>query len=95
MRSRPRSLRSVLAALVVLVTMLAVLVSGALVLLTTILHRTTMNASDAVESVLLAEETEIDLLLHERSNDPILKRATERDLRRKLEEARRFVSSED
>src|SRR5687767_6420341 len=60
---KPMSLRSTLAAVTILVIVLAVLVSGALVALTTILHRSTERSAAAAESVHLAEETEVDLLL--------------------------------
>lgn len=89
------SLRSTMAAVTVIVTVLALLVSGALVGLTTALHRATTSSSASVESVRLAEEAEIDLLLHLRARDPLVMRDIEGDLRRKLIEARSFVTTSD
>jgi signal transduction histidine kinase len=92
---RPASLRSTLATLIVVVTALALLVTSALVGLTTILHRTTQDSGASVESVRLAEEAEIDLLLHGRATDALVKADIEGGLRRKLLEARRFVTTRD
>jgi two-component system, OmpR family, sensor histidine kinase MtrB len=94
LRSRTLGLRSVIGGLVALVTLLALLVSAALVFLTSVLHRTTASATIAMESIRLAEEAEIDLLLHARARDPIVKRGVEADLRGRLEEVRRFATSE-
>lgn len=93
--SKRASLRSTMAAAMVIVTVLALLVSGALVTLTTALHRATAASSASVESVRLAGEAEIDLLLHQRARDPLVRRGIEGDLRGKLVEARRFVTNSD
>jgi signal transduction histidine kinase len=84
-----------LAALTTLVTVLALLVSGALVALTTILRQSAVSTGASVESVRLAEEAQIDLLLHERATDPLVKRSLEGDLRQKLSSARQFVTAPD
>jgi signal transduction histidine kinase len=91
----PASLRTILATLTVLATVLALLVAGALVGLTRILHRTTAMSGDAVESVRLAEEAELDLLLHERERDPIARRERANDLRVHLSRAQRYIESPD
>ncbi len=92
---KPLSLRSMLVTLTIVVTLLAVMVSGALVALTTILHRTTVDIGGSVDSVRLAEEAEIDLLLLERVTDPVVKRDIEADLKRKLIDARGSVTSDE
>ncbi len=92
---RPLRLRSTLTALTTLVTALALLVSGALVALTTLLRQSTDNTRASVESVRLAEEAELDLLLHERAGDPLVRRNIEDELRRKLSAAERFVTAND
>ncbi len=93
-RVLPVSLRSILATVMILAAVLAVLVSGALVALTTILHRATVSRGSSVESVRLAEKAEIALLLHERARDGLVKRDIEGDLRSKLLGARQFVMIE-
>ncbi|HEY8946006.1 MAG TPA: histidine kinase dimerization/phospho-acceptor domain-containing protein, partial [Polyangiaceae bacterium] len=86
------SLRSMMVAVTVIVTVLALLTAGALVALTNALHRATTSSAAATHSVRLAQEAEIDLLLHERTGDEIVKRDLEEGLRRKLTEARKFVT---
>jgi signal transduction histidine kinase len=78
----------------VFVTVLAVFLASALVVLTTSLNQTTVEVASSVESVRLAEETQINLLLHERARDTLVKRDIEEEFRRKLDEARRFVTTE-
>src|SRR5690606_5471860 len=92
---RPASLRSTLALATVFGAVLAVLVSGAGVALTSILHHTTIRTGNALRSVRLTEGAEIDLLLHGRALDPIITRDIEGDLRTRLREARRLVVSEE
>src|SRR5262245_21281245 len=91
----PLTLRSILAAMMALVTVLTVLVAGALVILTTSLRDTTIDAGTSVENVRLAENATIDLLLHERATDPVVKRDIEGNLLSKLDEARRFVTTDE
>jgi signal transduction histidine kinase len=79
----------------VLVSVLAVLVAGALITLSTVLHRTTVSSGMSVESVRLAEDVEIDLLMHRRAADALVRRGIEGDLRQKLAEAKRFVTTEE
>lgn len=94
MRGDRRSLRFLLSATTVLVVLLALLSSGALIALTTVIHRSVVGAAAAVESVRLAEEAEVDLLLHARSSDPVVRTAIESDLLRRLNATRRFVTTE-
>ena len=87
------SLRSVLLALIVGITVAAVTVSASLVFLTTALHRTTTIASTSAESVRLAQDSEIDLLLYARAQDNLVRRDFEKKLQGRLSEARRFVTT--
>lgn len=89
------SLRSTLTAVTIVVALLAVIVSGSFVALTTILERTTVSAAASVESVHLAEQAEVDLLLLERSADPLVRAGIEADLRHRLAQATRFVTTDD
>lgn len=89
------SLRSTLARLTTVVAVLAALVAGALVVLTTVIQRNTRSIAEAVESVRLVEDAAIDLLLHERARDPLVRHDLETDLDRKLREAREYVATPD
>lgn len=93
MATRGLSLRLILAVLTSVVVLLALVVSGTLVALTTLLHRTTSSAATSVESVRVAHEAEIDLLLHVRTGDALLQRNLEERIRTKLVDARRLVTS--
>ena len=84
-----------MASVTIIVTILALVVSSALVLLTTALHRTTTSSAASVESVRLAEEAEIDLLLYQRAADPIVQREIETLLSRRLTEARGYLTSDE
>lgn len=92
-RARELSLRSSLAAVTVVIAMLALLVSGALVGLTSALHQTTSNAASSAENVRLAQEAEIDLLLHDRAGDALVRRDLEERIVGRLAGARGFVTS--
>ncbi len=87
------SLRMTLAWTTGLVVLVGLVVSGCLILLTTILHRTTSNAAVSVESVRLAEEAQVDVLMVPRAVDGVVLGEIEADLRRKLVDMRRFVST--
>lgn len=93
MSSQPRKLRSVLAMITVTVTLLSLLAAGAFVLLTTVLHRTTTMVGASVERVYLIERAELDLLLHARSRDELVKRRLEGSVREKLVAARDLVGT--
>lgn len=83
-----------LVTLTILVTVLAAIVTGALVVLTTSLHTATQSIGASVQGVYFAEEAQIELLLYERANDALVKRDIEGDLRRNLAQARRFVTTD-
>lgn len=87
------SLRTTFALATILVTTLCLVVAGALIVLTTMLQRTTNEAVAAVETLRLTEEAEIDLLLLARSTDRILRHDLEVGLRKKLASARGLVTS--
>jgi two-component system, OmpR family, sensor histidine kinase MtrB len=90
---RRLSLKSMLAITTGAIAALALIAVGALVWLTTVLHRTTATAAAAVESVYLLEEVEIDLLLHGNAPTPLIARDLESSLREKLAAARAYVGS--
>jgi len=78
------------------VTVIAVLALGAaisLAVLTTYLHRTTVELETGLQSVRLAEEMQIDLLTYIQTRDPFLRTRVESDLRRKLHEARQYAGT--
>jgi two-component system sensor histidine kinase MtrB len=95
MKPRAHKLSGILAVIAAVVTGLAVIASGALIILTTYLHRTTMVMASTVESVRLAEEAAIDLLLHQRVTDSIVKLNIEGDLQRRLTSAREYVTTDE
>lgn len=70
---------------------LMLLVAFALVRLTSYQHQISRTLAASVESVVLAEEAEIDLLLLERAKDPILREDLRLSLRRKVESAGGFA----
>lgn len=94
-KTRVHKLSGILAAITVVVTSLAVIASGALMVLTTYLHRTSTILAASVESIRLAEEAEIDLLLHQRTTDRILKLSIESELQHRLTSARRYAATDE
>lgn len=95
-QTRSRSLRNVLVSLssaTAAVLVLALIMATALVVLTTLLRRTTVNLSEALESVRLTGEAEIELLLYERTRDPAARRELEAGLQSKLAEVGRFATT--
>jgi signal transduction histidine kinase len=87
------SFRTVVGTIVTVVGALALGTATALVFLTTELRRTTDRLRAVIESVRLADDAAIDLLLHARIDDPLARRDVERDLREKLERAGEFAHS--
>ncbi len=92
-RAAARSLRSTLTGATVLVAAIALVVATTLFALTSLLHVTTRNAGSAVETIRLAQEAEIALLLHARVSDPVLRRNIAGDLRQELLQAKPFVAT--
>src|SRR5438093_313530 len=78
------------------VTALAILALGAavsLVVLTTYLHRVTVDLEAGLHSVRLAEEMRIDLLTYVPTRDSGIRTSLEQDLRGKLSQARQYVGT--
>lgn len=92
-RTSRAHLRTILSWITALVVGVALIVSAALVLLTTFLNRTSESLAAAVESVRLAEGIEIDLLLHSRATDPLVRQDIAGDLRAKLTDAGQYVTT--
>jgi signal transduction histidine kinase len=89
------SLRGALSATTLLVTLLALVVATALVLLTSMFHRVVETMGAAVESVRLMQEAQADLLLHPRAGDPVVRRDYESTIRLRLDRARIHVTTTD
>jgi signal transduction histidine kinase len=93
MAPRPIALRKLLTSVTVLLTTLAVGIAVALVVLTTYMQRVSGMLATSVDSVQLAEEAEIALLLHGRTNDPLVRRQLGSALRTALVEARKHIAT--
>jgi two-component system, OmpR family, sensor histidine kinase MtrB len=94
MTRRPRSLRNTLTAVGVTAAVLALLVAAMVIVLTTLLHRATVAIEQAIESVKLAEDSGVRLILHGQASQPIVRRELGGHLRLKLIEARQLVRGE-
>src|SRR5687767_2565617 len=92
---RTPKLRIILSIVTIAVAALAVTVAAALVALTTYLHHTNELLASSVESVRLAQAAQIDLLLHSRASDALVRRDLESNLRRRLASAKVFVTTEE
>jgi two-component system sensor histidine kinase MtrB len=89
------SLRSLFAASTIILTVVALVAATSLMLLTSLLRRTTADVAAGVESVRLAEEAEIDLLLAERAGDSIVQRDVTSRLRRRVAELERHITTQE
>ncbi|MEJ7597856.1 MAG: HAMP domain-containing sensor histidine kinase [Kofleriaceae bacterium] len=89
---RPWTLRSILISVMALVTTLSLLVAIALVVLTRTGERAVDSLGTSVEGVRLAEEAQIDLLMHTRVRRSALGAEIEGDLRRRLVSAAEHLS---
>ncbi len=78
----------------VVVAVLALLVSASLVALTTLFDRNARTLQDAISSVHLAEEAEVDLLVLPRARDSLVRTQLADDIKRRLEQARAQVTDE-
>lgn len=92
-RTSRAHLRTILSWITAVVVSVALVVSAALVFLTTYLSGTSESLAAAVESVRIAEETEIALLLHGRALDPVVRQDIAAELRGKLGDAEQFVTT--
>ncbi|MDQ3368677.1 MAG: HAMP domain-containing histidine kinase [Myxococcota bacterium] len=91
-RSAP-SLQRTLATVTVIVASLALIATVSLVLLTSLLDQSTRTLADAVESIRLSSEAEVDVLLHGRTRDVVVRRDLEAQVQRTIEELRPHVST--
>ena len=72
---------------------LAIVAAGALVVTTTVQHRAIATLTTAVENVSLADEMTLDLLMHARTAEPVVRREFEHDLRRRFDAAASFATT--
>lgn len=93
--AKPRSLRQILWSTAAVVFLLTIVIAGTLVSITTLLRRATTDVAAAVESVRLIDAVEVDLLLHARARDPIVRQELAGQLRSATESARAHVTSEN
>jgi signal transduction histidine kinase len=94
MKRRYPGLRMILTVVTIGVVMAALGVSISLVTLTGRLHGASRDLADTVESVRLANEAEIALLLHDRTTDVLVRRDIENTLKRTLVDLAAYVTSE-
>jgi two-component system sensor histidine kinase MtrB len=87
------TLRTILTAITATVAVLALAVTGSLLFLTQYLSNTSARLASSVESVRAAEETQIALLLHQRSGDVAGERGYEQEMLGNLAAMRRYASS--
>lgn len=92
--SRPLSLRAFVSTISFVATIVALAVCGSLILLTTLLHQATVTAARGVQSVHLAAEAQVDLMLLGRTVDPLVREDVVADLRDTLMRAREIVTSD-
>jgi two-component system sensor histidine kinase MtrB len=90
----PATLRTTLGTVTVVGTILALLVSSALVALVTLLHQTAEFAVAGVESVHLAQEAEMQLLVLARTGDPLVRHDLHLALEQNLREMDRYVTTD-
>lgn len=93
MPRRAPQLRSTLTTITVLICAFAVLASTALIALSTALHATILQLGEASESIHLAEQAQLELLVHSRTSDRFARQETEHRVRRALVSAERLISS--
>src|SRR5438132_2211 len=92
-KSSGMSLHRTLSVFMVVIAAVALSAAVSLVLLTTRLHRVTVDLEAGLHSVRLAEEMQIDLSEHARTVNPQIRAPLEVDLRRKLVQARQYVNA--
>jgi signal transduction histidine kinase len=94
MATRPSlKFRTLLTLIATTLAALALLAAGALLVLATVLHQTSASLGGAVASVHLAEEAENDLLVHQRTADPLVRSHLEESIRTRLREAHQYTST--
>lgn len=90
---RAPTLRRILVTITALATVMVLAITALVVAMTTYHQRVTADLVSSVESVRLAEEVELDLLLHTRATAPAVRKNLEDSLRRKLLAADRYVTT--
>ncbi|HLM73361.1 MAG TPA: HAMP domain-containing protein, partial [Polyangiaceae bacterium] len=88
------SLRTVLTAAMSILAVLAMLAAGSLIVLTSYLHRSASELRAGIESVHFVEEAQVDLLIHSRAVDPVVRAEIEQRIRRGITGARRYITSD-
>jgi len=88
------SLRTVLTAAMSILTALAMLAAGSLIVLTTYLNRSVTELRAGIESVHFVEEAQVDLLIHSRAVDPVVRAEIEQRIRRRIADASLHLTSE-
>src|SRR5262249_54251866 len=89
------SLHRILSLFVCAIAVLALGAAVSLAVLTSYLHRTTVELETGLQSVRLAEEMQIDLLTYIRARDAFLRTRVQSDLIRKLHESRQYSSTSE
>ena len=93
-KTKRPGLRLISTTAIAVLTGMVLVVATSLILLTSKLHAASDALGDSVASVKLAEESEVDLLVHASTSEPIVRTHIENRLRRKLVDARRYATSE-
>lgn len=88
------SLRTTLSLTALILAGLALAAAGTIVAMTTFLHRASVTIEASTHGVQLAEEAQIDLLLHSQAKSPFARRDLAGSLHSRLSEARSYVGSE-
>jgi two-component system sensor histidine kinase MtrB len=86
-------LRKTVATLTLLISIVALLIAGTLFWLTTALHRTTVVAAAAMDSVYSAKEAQLQLMRHAQASDPVVLRSIEDEIQDRLGHARVSVTT--
>jgi signal transduction histidine kinase len=94
MKRRDASIRQAITTSVVVLAVIVLVTAGALVFLARELRIVSSDLRASVESVRLVEEASVDLLLHERVEDPVVRVHLESKLRDTLRQARAFVTTQ-
>lgn len=91
--SRQPGLRTIVSGATIALAGLVLVVTAALILLTTSLHRSSEDLRSSVAGVRLAQDATIQLLLHDRAGDRAARAAVEAELLRDLADAGQHITS--
>jgi signal transduction histidine kinase len=95
MTPRRQSLKRTLSAALIALASVTAVASASQVVFVSLLDRTTVKLSAALESMRMAEDAERNVLLLERSNDPVIRDELAAELKRDLLDARAIGSPND